>query len=164
MASARGRGMAARVPHHRLPALLTALAMLLVLPSVLEPAFAAARMQVLPARRRPALRAIRVSNVPKEDEREIVDGPDGPIIVANVGGKYFAVDATCPHLNLPMKRGKIEDGEDGPTITCSFHNTCFSMKTGECKRWVTGAMGFENDFVSGIMGSLGGERLPSLGG
>jgi len=101
---------------------------------------------------------IRVKNPPGEGEREIVDGPDGPIVVTNVDGAYFAVDATCPHLGLPMKRGKVERGDDGPRYVCSFHNSCWKMKTGECTRWVTGALGVENEFISGVMGSIGGQK------
>eukprot|EP00971_Amphidinium_carterae_P236540 4694364-Amphidinium_carterae.1 len=42
--------------------------------------------------------AVRVPNPPAEGEREVVDGPSGPIIVAKVDGQYYATDATCPHL------------------------------------------------------------------
>ncbi|KAL9181078.1 hypothetical protein ACHAXT_009883 [Thalassiosira profunda] len=42
-----------------------------------------------------------------EGEREILSGPNGPILVTQVAGSLYAVDATCPHLNLPMKKGKI---------------------------------------------------------
>mmetsp|Transcript_51535 Transcript_51535/g.122568 ORF Transcript_51535/g.122568 Transcript_51535/m.122568 type:complete len:185 (+) Transcript_51535:84-638(+) len=122
----------------------------------------------LPASRRGAMRmisssriarhAVRVQNPPQEGEREVVDGPDGPIIVTKVGGQYYAADATCPHLGLPMKRGKIEDSADGPILTCNFHNSCFKMKTGECTKWVTGAMGFQNEFVAGLMGGVGGDK------
>ena len=93
-----------------------------------------------------------------EGDREILTGPNGPILVTKVAGTYYAVDATCPHLGLPMKKGKItvENGE--PTLTCSFHNSCFEMKTGKCTKWVTGALGNENEFISGVMSSLGSEQ------
>mmetsp|Transcript_83143 Transcript_83143/g.174056 ORF Transcript_83143/g.174056 Transcript_83143/m.174056 type:complete len:197 (+) Transcript_83143:194-784(+) len=113
---------------------------------------------------RPALRAVgssgllRVENPPPEGERVVIDGPNGPVVVTQIDGEYFAVDATCPHLGLPMKRGRIEKGEDGPTITCNFHNTCFKMKDGKCTKWVTGAVGFESDLVGGVMRNLGGEK------
>mmetsp|Transcript_3981 Transcript_3981/g.8803 ORF Transcript_3981/g.8803 Transcript_3981/m.8803 type:complete len:1045 (+) Transcript_3981:92-3226(+) len=95
-----------------------------------------------------------------EGEREILNGPNGPILVTRVAGSYYAVDATCPHLNLPMKRGKISVDEDTkqPTLTCSFHNSCFELKSGKCTKWVTGALGSQNDVIAGIMGSVGGER------
>mmetsp|Transcript_96483 Transcript_96483/g.171540 ORF Transcript_96483/g.171540 Transcript_96483/m.171540 type:complete len:186 (-) Transcript_96483:43-600(-) len=113
--------------------------------------------QQLRARSLTALCAVvaQVKEIPAEGDRVIVDGSNGPIIVANVGGNIYAVDAKCPHLGLPMKQGKIEDGPDGPALTCNFHNSQFNMKTGFCTRWVTGALGFENDFVAGIMGNVG---------
>ena len=41
-------------------------------------------------------------------EWEIFIGPNGEaIILANVEDKYFAINAKCPHLGLPMKRGKF---------------------------------------------------------
>ena len=93
-----------------------------------------------------------------EGEREIVTGPNGPILVTKVAGTYYAVDATCPHLNLPMKKGKITVENGQPTLTCSFHNSCFEMKSGKCTKWVTGALGNENEFISGVMSSLGSEQ------
>ncbi|KAL7554482.1 hypothetical protein ACHAWF_018318 [Thalassiosira exigua] len=90
-----------------------------------------------------------------EGEREILDGPNGPILVTRVAGSYYAVDATCPHLSLSMQRGKISAEGDGlPTLICSFHNSCFEMSTGKCTKWVTGALGTQNEFVSGIVSSI----------
>lgn len=63
----------------------------------------------------------QVKEPPAEGDRVVVDGDDGPIVVAKIDGKYYAVDAKCPHLGLPMKQGKIENGPDGPTLTCNFH-------------------------------------------
>ena len=34
-----------------------------------------------------------------------------------------------------MKIGKIADGAAGPTITCNFHDACFSLKNGKCNAW-----------------------------
>ena len=91
----------------------------------------------------------------EEGEREIIDGPEGPILVTKAAGCYYAVDATCPHLSLPMKKGKIEVDGGKATITCNFHNSCFDMKTGKCDQWVTGALGVENGLISGLMNKVG---------
>jgi nitrite reductase/ring-hydroxylating ferredoxin subunit len=94
-----------------------------------------------------------------EGERKILNGPNGPILVTQIAGSYYAIDATCPHLNLPMKKGKIGvDAGGNPTLTCSFHNSCFELKTGKCTKWVTGALGTQNDLISGIMSSVGSEQ------
>jgi nitrite reductase/ring-hydroxylating ferredoxin subunit len=93
-----------------------------------------------------------------EGEREIIDGPNGKILVTKVAGTYYAVDAKCPHLNLPMKKGKISNDDGVPTLTCNFHNSCFEMTTGKCTKWVTGALGKQNEFIGGIMSSVGSEQ------
>ena len=43
------------------------------------------------------------SEIP-QGERKIIDTDQGSIIVANVGGSFYAVNAKCPHLGLPMKK------------------------------------------------------------
>jgi nitrite reductase/ring-hydroxylating ferredoxin subunit len=93
-----------------------------------------------------------------EGERQILYGSNGPILVTRVAGTYYAVDATCPHLNLPMKKGKISVQEGKVVLTCSFHNSCFEMKTGKCTKWVTGALGRQNELISGIMSNIGSEQ------
>jgi|EP01082_Thalassiosira_pseudonana_P011753 nitrite reductase/ring-hydroxylating ferredoxin subunit len=93
-----------------------------------------------------------------EGQREILDGDNGPILVTKVAGSYYAVDATCPHLGLPMKKGKVSNDGGTPTLTCSFHNSCFELGTGKCTKWVSGALGVENGFISGIMGKVGGKQ------
>jgi nitrite reductase/ring-hydroxylating ferredoxin subunit len=109
------------------------------------------------------LRVIPVPEPPVEGERVILESDeDGPsIIVANVAGEYFATDAKCPHLGLPMKRAKINPSgpDNAPEIVCNFHNSCFNMKTGKCNKWVTGALGVQNKFISGVMSKVGsGEK------
>ena len=80
--------------------------------------------------------------------------------MTKVAGSYYAVDATCPHLNLPMKKGKISVDEvtKQATLTCSFHNSCFELQSGKCTKWVTGALGSENEAIAGIMGSIGSDQ------
>ena len=34
-----------------------------------------------------------------------------------------------------MKIGNIGAGPSGPTITCNFHDACFSLKDGKCNAW-----------------------------
>lgn len=44
-----------------------------------------------------------ISEIPN-GERKIIDTTSGAIIIANVDGSFFAVNAKCPHLGLPMKK------------------------------------------------------------
>ena len=57
-----------------------------------------------------------------------------------------------------MKKGKISVQEGKVVLTCSFHNSCFEMKTGKCTKWVTGALGRQNELISGIMSNIGSEQ------
>ena len=51
-----------------------------------------------------SLQAFKVADVDeiKPGERKIVDTEAGAVIVANVDGKFFAVNAKCPHLGRLM--------------------------------------------------------------
>jgi nitrite reductase/ring-hydroxylating ferredoxin subunit len=59
-------------------------------------------------------------------ERKIVDTSSGAVIVTNVDNKLYAVNAKCPHLGLPMKRGPVTSDADGysyETCACVWLNT-----------------------------------------
>ncbi|AKG24160.1 Rieske (2Fe-2S) protein [Calothrix sp. 336/3] len=64
--------------------------------------------------------------------REVVKVGDRKILVLNHQGQLYAVDNSCPHMKLPMKKGKIT--EDG-AIACPFHRSVFDLRTGEVKNW-----------------------------
>ncbi len=65
------------------------------------------------------------------------DIPDGEIkmfkvgkvdvLVANVGGKYFAIDNRCSHLRGNLSRGKLS----GKVVTCPRHASQFDVTTGK---------------------------------
>ena len=56
------------------------------------------------------------------------------ILVVKVDDSFHAINEKCPHMNLTMKGGKI-DQKTG-TILCAWHNTTFCYKTGEVKEWI----------------------------
>jgi hypothetical protein len=51
--------------------------------------------------------------------------------VANVGGEFYAVNAKCPHLGLPMKRGALSFQDTKRVLR--VHLAC-SRKTAKTKR------------------------------
>jgi nitrite reductase/ring-hydroxylating ferredoxin subunit len=59
------------------------------------------------------------------------------VLVAKVGDGYCAVANKCPHLGLPMAKGKVEQG----TITCPFHGSKFELCTGKAVEWVDSFVG-----------------------
>ena len=54
-----------------------------------------------------------------------VDGKD--IVVANIGGDYFAINDTCTHAGASLSEGKLDDS----TITCDWHGAQFDCKNGK---------------------------------
>ncbi|MBD2456464.1 Rieske (2Fe-2S) protein [Nostoc sp. FACHB-87] len=63
--------------------------------------------------------------------REVVNVGKRKILLLNHENKLYAVENTCPHLKLPLKNGKIEDG----AIVCPFHRSAFDLGTGEVNNW-----------------------------
>ena len=54
-----------------------------------------------------------------------IDGRD--VLVANINGKYCAIDDSCTHSGSSLSEGKLE----GCTITCGWHSAEFDCKTGK---------------------------------
>ena len=67
-------------------------------------------------------------------ERKIVTIEDDDILIIRTTHNVFAITARCPHLNLPLKRGKVSDDD---ILTCPFHHSQFDLHTGKVKAWST---------------------------
>ncbi|MGK7895524.1 MAG: Rieske (2Fe-2S) protein [Xenococcus sp. (in: cyanobacteria)] len=65
-------------------------------------------------------------------ERKVIKVGDQKILLINDNGKLHAVNNACPHLKLPLKKGKLT--EDG-AIVCPFHRSAFDLCTGEVTNW-----------------------------
>ena len=53
------------------------------------------------------------------------------IVVANVGGNYFACDDTCTHSGASLSEGTI----DNSIITCGWHGAQFDCTTGSLAKF-----------------------------
>lgn len=49
------------------------------------------------------------------------------ILIANVGGKYYAIADKCPHMGGSLSDGVMEGG----IIICPKHGSRFDVKTGK---------------------------------
>jgi nitrite reductase/ring-hydroxylating ferredoxin subunit len=70
------------------------------------------------------------------------------VLVSKVGDKYCAIANKCPHMGLPMGKGKVENG----VITCPFHGSKFELCTGKNVEWVESVAGIAlPDFAKKMM-------------
>jgi 3-phenylpropionate/trans-cinnamate dioxygenase ferredoxin subunit len=65
------------------------------------------------------------------------------ILLASVNGRYFAVDAVCPHLEGDLSSGML----NGTTLTCPMHNSQFDLRDGHVIRW-TDQTGIRLEYAS----------------
>jgi len=71
------------------------------------------------------------TNEPKNGMMKKINVKGKDILLANVEGKYYAVDNRCPHLGGDLSKGKL----DGTTIICPKHRSEFDLKDGHVIRW-----------------------------
>jgi nitrite reductase/ring-hydroxylating ferredoxin subunit len=59
------------------------------------------------------------------------------LLLIKRNGAVRALENKCPHIGLPLARGKIE----GDEIVCPFHGSRFNVDTGENTDWVAAVAG-----------------------
>lgn len=57
-----------------------------------------------------------------------VDGLDWPVLVAQVGGRFYATTSECPHEEVSLEGGR----RSGTRIECPGHGYIFDLATGAC--------------------------------
>ncbi|MCI0440803.1 MAG: non-heme iron oxygenase ferredoxin subunit [Chloroflexi bacterium] len=62
-----------------------------------------------------------------DGEMMAVDVGDARILIANVGGSYYALDEVCTHAEGPLSEGFIE----GVEVECPWHGSRFDLATGK---------------------------------
>jgi len=53
------------------------------------------------------------------------------VLLAKVGGRYYAVEGSCPHMGGILASGKLE----GAFVTCPRHGSQFDLSDGHLVRW-----------------------------
>ncbi len=67
-----------------------------------------------------------VSDIEKGKMKNVqVEGMD--ILIANVDGKFYAIDDRCGHMNALLSMGKLV----GKNVICPFHFAHFDVTTGK---------------------------------
>lgn len=64
------------------------------------------------------------------------------IAIARVDERYFAVDALCSHMGVPLDGGSVTGDHAGGEITCPWHSARFCLQTG-VKKSGPGACGLK---------------------
>ncbi len=64
--------------------------------------------------------------------RQVVKLEERSLLLLNESGTIYAIDNICPHLKLPLKKGKVTP--DG-SIVCPWHRSEFDLATGNVKTW-----------------------------
>ena len=64
------------------------------------------------------------------DELTPVSTDRGPVVLANVEGRIYALEDRCSHQDYPLSAGELEDGE----LECIFHGARFDLCTGRATR------------------------------
>lgn len=66
------------------------------------------------------------SEIPEGKMKNVKVG-DKEILIANVGGKYYAIGNRCTHRGGDLSKGKLENN----TVTCPVHGAKFDVTTGK---------------------------------
>jgi nitrite reductase/ring-hydroxylating ferredoxin subunit len=66
------------------------------------------------------------------NERKVVKVEQRAILLLNHNNQVYALENSCPHLKLPMKKGKVTDNG---AIVCPFHRSAFDLATGNPTEW-----------------------------
>ena len=59
------------------------------------------------------------------------DGADAiELVVARHEGQVYALTDLCSHQDYPLSEGDVEIVDGVPTIECTWHGSCFDLRTG----------------------------------
>ena len=68
----------------------------------------------------------KVNEIP-DGKMKHVEADGKEVLVANVGGKFYAISDRCGHMNALLSMGNLT----GNTVTCPFHGAKFDIITGK---------------------------------
>jgi nitrite reductase/ring-hydroxylating ferredoxin subunit len=83
------------------------------------------------------------------DARKVVTIGEQKVLLVNYNGQVYAVANACPHLKLPLKKGKIQDG----ALICPFHRSAFDLRTGNPTTWSPFP-----PVIGGLLGAISSEK------
>ncbi len=72
-------------------------------------------------------RLCSADEVPENTLRRILANGRREILVARIGGHFYALSERCTHRGGPLSEGAMDNG----VVTCPWHFAQFDVKTGE---------------------------------
>ena len=70
--------------------------------------------------------AAKVDEIPSGKMKHVeINGKE--IVIANVSGKFYALEDRCAHMNAPLSMGNIT----GNIVICPFHGAKFDVTSGK---------------------------------
>ena len=73
-----------------------------------------------------SVRLILSGKSPKEGRFRPMRAGRRTFCVSQQDGRFFAMDSICPHKELPLGKGSLDEGH----VTCPWHGWCFDPATG----------------------------------
>ena len=72
---------------------------------------------------------VRVASVGdlEDDETMQVDVGDEQVLLARLGGAFYAIGEECTHEGGPLSQGWVEEGQ----VECPLHGAQFDLKSGD---------------------------------
>ena len=64
-----------------------------------------------------------------QDGMAAFETDQGPVLIANVKGIFYAISDTCTHAEASLCEGYLDVGE--LTVECPLHQAVFNIKNGE---------------------------------
>lgn len=71
-------------------------------------------------------KAARMAELSPGTMKQVTIGPRR-ILLANIGGRFYAVDDTCTHEDASLSHGALR----GEWVKCPLHGSRFNVRTGE---------------------------------
>src|SRR5229473_8213267 len=72
---------------------------------------------------------VKIGTTPELEDLEVgklVEVAGKRIAIFNLGGKYYAIEDTCPHRGGPLSEGMLAEDE----VICPWHGSRFKVRTG----------------------------------
>ncbi|MBQ0718938.1 MAG: Rieske 2Fe-2S domain-containing protein [Gammaproteobacteria bacterium] len=73
----------------------------------------------------------KTSDIPP-GQRKVTKVAGNKVIVFHLDSGFYATQASCPHMKLPLGKGNMLEGD---VLQCPIHRAKFCVKTGEVKQW-----------------------------